>query len=119
MTGEWLDGVGSGEGAACGLRGRLIIAPSAPFRPSRHTTPDAHASNIKRTLESLYVSTLKGLRAVGVPTTSLAVDADDVGAAIAQLAIHPPPEGLTELYNDDMIKLANEFRAAQNKARHA
>lgn len=65
----------------------------------------------------MWVSGLKGLRAIGVPTTQWAVDAEDVGVAIAQLAANPPPEGVTELYNADMIKLANEFRTAQNKAR--
>lgn len=65
----------------------------------------------------MWVSGLKGLRAVGFPTTQWAVDAEDVGAAIAQLAANPPSEGLTELYNADMIKLANEFRSAQNKTR--
>ncbi|GMK57211.1 hypothetical protein CspeluHIS016_0400450 [Cutaneotrichosporon spelunceum] len=75
--------------------------------------------HVKRTSESIYVSMIKGLRAVGVPTTSLAVDAEDVGAAIAQLAMHPPPEGVTQLRNAELIKLASEFRAAQNKARQA
>ncbi|BEJ17359.1 hypothetical protein CspHIS471_0607600 [Cutaneotrichosporon sp. HIS471] len=106
MKGELEDAV-----KGMGFSRTIILRPGALLYDG-----DRH---IKRTAESIYVSMLKGLRAVGVPTTALAVDADDVGAAIAQLAIHPPPEGVTELYNDDMIKLANEFRAAQNKARHA
>jgi uncharacterized protein YbjT (DUF2867 family) len=106
MKGELEDAV-----KAMGFRRTIIFRPGALLYDGDRT--------IKRTAESLYVSTLKGLRAIGVPTTSLAVDADDVGAAIAQLAIHPPAEGVTELHNDDMIKLANEFRAAQNKARQA
>lgn len=112
-------GVGNEDGALS----TPVRRRRRPFLPSLLLTIPltllAHTSTIKRTAESLYVSTLKGLRAIGVPTTSLAVDADDVGAAIAQLAIHPPAEGVTELHNDDMIKLANEFRAAQNKARQA
>ncbi|KAL7424892.1 Protein fmp52, mitochondrial [Cryptotrichosporon argae] len=65
-----------------------------------------------RTLEGVVQSLFRGARAVGMPISALAVDADDVGAAIAYVATHSFPEGETILYNAEIIDYANKYRAA-------
>ncbi|WOO77648.1 Protein fmp52-1, mitochondrial [Vanrija pseudolonga] len=66
----------------------------------------------KRTAEGWFVGLIKGARAIGLPTGALGIDIEDVGAAIAQLAANPP-EGVSTLYDADLVKLAAEFRASQ------
>lgn len=63
----------------------------------------------QRTAESVMVTAIRGLRSIGVPTTSLGVETSTVGQAIAQLAAEPP-KGVSYLYDADIERLAKEYR---------
>ncbi|KAL1408275.1 Protein fmp52, mitochondrial [Vanrija albida] len=69
----------------------------------------------KRTAEGWFVGLIKGARAIGLPTGALGIDVEDVGAAIAQIAANPP-DGVSTLYDHDLVKLAAEFRASKAAA---
>lgn len=85
----------------------LSFANTVILRPGvllhNHERADARAA------ESAMVSAIRGLRSLGVPTTSLGVETEHVGQAIAQLAAHPP-QGVSYVYDADIERLAKEYR---------
>lgn len=65
-----------------------------------------------RPAEAVAQCVFRGLKRWGVPVDSLAIDATDVGAAIAHLAAHPPTEKVTVLWDKEITAYAKEYRQA-------
>ncbi|WVQ75204.1 hypothetical protein IAR50_004815 [Cryptococcus sp. DSM 104548] len=65
-----------------------------------------------RPAEYLAQNLFRGLRKVGVPVDSLAVDAEDVGACIAHLAANPPTDKLLVIGDHEIIANAKLYRAS-------
>ncbi|TYJ51412.1 hypothetical protein B9479_008015 [Cryptococcus floricola] len=66
-----------------------------------------------RPAEYIAQNLFRGLRKVGLPMDSLAIDAEDVGACIAHLAANPPTEKLLVINDHEIIANAKLYRAAQ------
>ncbi|WVF68887.1 hypothetical protein IAT40_003660 [Kwoniella sp. CBS 6097] len=60
--------------------------------------------------------TLRGIRSLGINTSSLCVDAEDIGACIAYLSVNPPEAEHTILWNSDTISYAEKYRQTMSSS---
>ncbi|KGB78084.1 endoplasmic reticulum protein [Cryptococcus deuterogattii 99/473] len=63
--------------------------------------------------ESVLKGVIRGIRKVGLPVDSLAIEGADIGACIAHLAANPPSEKVLIIGDHEIIAYAKQFRAAQ------
>ncbi|OCF31241.1 endoplasmic reticulum protein [Kwoniella heveanensis BCC8398] len=83
-----------------GFEHAVILRPAALLGPRNESRP----------AEYIMQSTFRGLRKLGLPLTSLCIDAEDVGACIAHLAAHPPADKVVTLWDDEIIAFARKYR---------
>lgn len=79
----------------------IILRPAMLLHDNNRRDP--------RASESAMVKVIRCMRSVGLPTTSLGVETEHVGQAIAQLAAKPI-SGVNYLYDADIERLAKEYR---------
>ncbi|WVF68888.1 hypothetical protein IAT40_003661 [Kwoniella sp. CBS 6097] len=88
-----------------GFEHAVILRPAALLGPRNESRP----------AEYVMQSTFRGLRKLGLPLTSLCIDAEDVGACIAHLAAHPPSEKVATYWDDEIIAFAKKYREENTK----